>query len=722
MSGASSGRHDALRHRPSLRDWLGAGRRRGSSGALMVRIAREVLERRRSVQGALTEVRHPAVLDALGDEDFRRLDAVVVEHANREREFAIVLARLAHAAARAKGFDRQVVDAALRLDTLLPGDDPSREREKLLRDAYAIAQRDGYVRGGRIALARLGHRALDAGDTARARALLEQQLALGDDANDASAEVDSALVLGDLVLRDGDRAGAQALYRRAGRSAQRLDYHRGIAEGLVRQIELLPLNTDPGTLAALQRQAFDAAQRTVDLGLQSRIVLSLAETLNRTGKRDEAIDQLAHGLDIARRIGDLALEGRCLAAIAEAERARGHLPAAAEHEHALSDLEERLGNRAAAAEWAARLGATYLSLEQAADAADAFGRALPLAVAVGDVRLEQRALGGLGVAYSLLNRPVDALDHLMRALDLARRTGELGHEAQWLGSIGQALWRFDQPDDAARALGEAVAVARRVDDTELQASLLALLGQIHAARNNTSRARECYSRALELNRRLGQTGEQVHLLSALAGLAADTGQVGNAMALAEQALRLATDAGDHLAAVRLHLRLGRLAQRRHDATGALDHLDRALALAEELDHPALLGQALQHLATAQHAAADPAAADTYRRALELSQALDDTSGEALMRLNLGTLLGTNGRREEGLRHLHRAVVLGTDLGPSGANVVRRAEAAIAAIPADAAPAARRRDRDAPPWDRVVAGNDAHDDRDAFSHEATLPPE
>ena len=691
-----------------LRERL-AGRRRGGAGATLLHIAREVADRRRSVQGALNEVRHPDLLAALVEDEFGRLDAAVAEQAPVDREFATTLARLVHAAARAKGFDRAAVDAALRLDGLLPGDDPSRERDRLLRDAYTLAERAGYVAGGRLALSRLGHRALEAGEGERARQLLRQQLAIGDETSDTTAEIDSALTLGDLARRDGDRAEAQALFRRAGRAAQRLDHHRGIAEALIRQIDLMPDDTNVETLAALQRQAAEAARRTVDLGLQSRIVLGLAETLARGGRRDEALVQIAYGLSIARQIGDLALEGRCLAGLADGERARGGYQAATGHERSLVELEERLGNRAAAAGWAARLGASELALGRPAEAVEAYGRALSLAFAVGDLRLEQRALGGLGVAYSLLDRPADALDHLMRALDLARRTGDAAHEAQWLGSIGQALWRFEQPDDALRALGEGVTIARRLDDAELQASLLTLTGQIHAAQGRAPRARECYARALDLNRRLGQTAEQIHLLTAMAGLAAESGQVAAAMALCDQALRLASLANDRVAAVRLHVRLGRLAQRQHDPTMTLDHHRRAVALAEGADHPTLLSQAVQHLATAQHAAADPAAVETYHRAIALCREQGDVLGEALVRFNLGTLLATNGHRPDGIRLLREAARLATDLGPEGEGLARRAEAALAAVGADAADAVGRRfgiagvvgDIDV----RVVADND-----------------
>lgn len=703
-----------------LRERL-AGRRRGSAGGLLLQMAREVVERRRSLQGALNEVRRPEVLDTLTPADFQRLDVAIAEQAAIDREFAIVLARLAHAAARAKRWEREVVDAALRLDGLLPHDDPGRERDKLLRDAYANAQQIGYVAGGRVALSRIGHRALEAGETERARQTLREQLAIGDENDDTTAEVESALTLGDLARRDGDRAEAQLLYRRAGRSAQRLDHHRGIAEALIRQIDLMPPDTDVETLAALQRQASEEARRTVDLGLQSRIVLGLAETLARAGRRDEAITQIEYGLSIARQIGDLALEARCLATLADGERQRGGARVAADYERALVDLEERLGNRAAAAEWAIRQGTSELGLGQHSEAVETYSRAQTFAVQIGDVALEQRALGGLGVAYTMLNRPAEALDHLMRALDLARRSLDAAHEAQWLGSIGQALWRFNQPNDALNALDEGVAIARRLEDLELQASLLTLTGQIHAERGRAPRAREAYARALELNRRLGQTGEQVHLLTAMAGLAAETGQIGPAIALCEQALRIASMNGDRVAVARLHLRLGRLAQRQHDPTATLEHLRQAVALAESVDHPALLSQSLQYLATAQHASGDPAAGATYRRALALSQEHDDLAGEALVRLNLGILLASTGDRRAGDALLREAAGLATELGPAGHELARRATAALAQFGAPDISAEPDEWRGRRRREPVVADDNIPFDAPDLRREPTPPP-
>jgi tetratricopeptide (TPR) repeat protein len=697
------------------RDWIGLARR-DSAGDTILLIAREVTDRQKSVQGGLAEIREPRILDRLTADDFEGFAQVIDEQDVEDHEYAIVLARLVYATARAKGFDDAIVDAALQLDSLLPGDDPSRERDRLLRDAYAVAQRSGYVAGGRAALNRLGIRALEAGESERARQLLGQQLELGDEEDDMQAEVSAALALGDLLRREGDRRGAYALFRRAGRAAQRLDDHHGIAEALARQIELMPANTDLETLAAVQRQASDAARRTADLGLQSRIVLSLSETLQRNGKRDEAVAQLEHGLEIAREIGDLALAKKCLAALADAERDRGRLAAAAEHERSLVRLEERLGNRAAAGDWATRLGATLLTLERPAEAVEAYGRALELATAGKDAKLEQRALGGLGVSYAAAGRSNDALQHLMRALDLAKRAGDQRQEARWLASIGQTLWRFNHPEEAIRALHDAASLARRADDAELQANALAELGRIYASRKQTPRARESFSRALELNRRLGNTPEQIALLSSLATLAIDAGQIAGAMALCDQALQLATVSGDRASAARLHGRMGRIAARRGEHRQAVDHLRQSLGLARDAGDERLIAQALQHLATAQHAAGDPEAIATYRGAIEHCRGLGDRSCEALMAVNLGILLGEMGRRDDAVAALRHGAGLAARMGPQGRELAERAEAAI-----DAAREAEMAERITPAPTHDVARDNPDGGKDALFRETTLPP-
>jgi tetratricopeptide (TPR) repeat protein len=649
--------------------------RRGGNGVL-VQIAREVVGRRRSIQGAISEVRHPAVLDALSDDDFKILDELIDERVASDREFAQVLSRLTHAAAHAKGFERQTVDAALRLDALLPADDPANEREKLLRDAYKAAQRAGYVQGGRKAIARLGQYAAMTGDSERARVLLQQQVELGPEDHDSTDEIESATLLGDILHRDGDVDGALAMYRRAEISSDRINYPRGVAISLVRQLTLVPEGTSTESLAAVQAKALDASRRAGDKDLQSRIVVDLAQSLRSLNRLDDAADQLEDALELARDLGDQEMEHQVLTMLSETERDLGRLNEVADRERELLQAEERSGNTPAAAQDAVRYGSTLLSLGRVDQAKEAFERAIALASEAGDRALEQRAYGGLGVTYSQLNQPVDALNHLMQALELARADSDDAHEAQWLGSIGEALWRFEQPEDAIQAVQQAITAARRANDVDMQAGMISLLGRIFLANGQSVNARECYKRALELYQELKRPDEEISALSSLGAIAMDANETQNAIRLYQQALELAADHGQIAAAVRLYGRLARLAQRQGDDNAALEALAQAVDLAESIDQPALLSQALQHLAVAQDAMDDPATMSSYERALTLVRETGDEYGEAMMLVNVGARLVNKGQRRDGIAFLERAVSLTDELGVVGEQLGARAQSLL----------------------------------------------
>jgi len=644
--------------------------RRGGNGVL-VQIAREVVGRRRSIQGAISEVRHPAVLDALSDDDFRFLDEMIEERLASDREFAQVLSRLTHAAAHAKGFDRQTVDAALRLDTLLPAEDPAREREKLLRDAYKAAQRAGYVQGGRRALGRLGNRAASAGDTERARVLLQQQLDLGPEATDTEDEVDSAVLLGEFVLRDGNSQGAMELFERAGRSSERLGYTRGIADSLSHRLdtgrEFLTLENR----AVMEENALRAAIDLQDDTMLANLIGQHAHTLLELQRYEDAVAHLEDGLEVSRELGDLELENACLAMLSDVEQKIGRFDTAVERQRDLVQVEERLGNMPAAASDAIHYGSTLLTLGRLDDARDVFERAIGLAEDADDARLQQRAHGGLGVTLSGMNHPVEALNSLMRALDIARAQGDVAHEAQWLGSIGESLWKFDQREDAIQAIEQAIDAASRAEDVDLQAGMLSLLGQIHLAERNIQTSVEYYQDALDLYRQLGRRDEEVSVLSQLGTMAMDANQVRDAMELYGEALDVAARSGQRPAAVRLYGRLARLAQRQGDTNAALDALTQAVEIAETTDQPVLLNQALQHLAVAQDAADHPDALDTYEQALRLSREVGDEYGETLMLTNVGARLLAEGARRDAVEVLEHAVHMADGLGVVGEMLAER---------------------------------------------------
>lgn len=649
--------------------------RRGGSGVL-VQISREVVSRKRSINGAISEVRHPAVLDALSDDDFSDLGNIIEERIDSDREFAQVLARLAHAAAHAKSFDRQTVDAALRLDALLPTEDPAREREKLLRDAYKAAQRSGYVAGGRRALGRLGHREFSAGDTEKARALFRQQLDLGPASNDTRDEVESALQLGDITLRDGDAETALELFERAETSARRLKYQRGLADALVRRLDINSESIDLETRAGLEEELLRLSTDLRDDMVLTQLIGRHSHTLLALNRLEDAVAHLEDGLEVAREMQDLELENACLAMLSEVEQRIGRYDNAVDRQRDLINVEERLGNMPAAAADAVHYGSNLLTLGRLEDARDVFERAIDLARKANDRRVAQRAFGGLGVTLSAMNHPVDALNNLAQALEIARDTDDYAHEAQWLGSIGEALWKYDQRDEAMRSINQAIVAARKVDDVDLQAGMLSLLGQIHYADRNVRDAVGYYYEALDLYRELGRRDEEVNVLSQLGTMAMDAGQVNDAMALYSDALNIAAENGQRAAAVRLYGRLARLAQRQGDTNAALLALTQAVEIAEGIDQPLLLNQALQHLAIAQDSANVRGFMETYERALRLARSVGDGYGEAMLLTNVGGRLLSDGHRRDAVEVLEHAIHLADSQGMAGERIANRARSLV----------------------------------------------
>lgn len=657
----------------------GRGRHNGANA--IVHLAREVVGRRRTIQNATQEVRNAIILDSLADEDFRALDTTIAERTTSDREFAQTLARLTYAASRAKGFDRCVVDAALRLDSLVPTDDPAHERDRLLRDAYNSAQKASYIRGGRLALGRLGRRAVEAGDLERARVLLHQQLDLGPEKDDTAAEVDSSLVLGDILRREGDDDQAQMFYRRASEAAERLEYRQGVAEALVRQIDTTP-SANLETVAALQRQALDAAQRTGDKSLEARILVGLANTLIESERLEDATPYYQSALEIARETSDLALEARCVTALAQTHRKLGHNLDALESERAALAIEERLGNRQAAANWALSLGMSELRLQNAEAAVDAFDRARLLGSQIGDATIQQRAEGSLGIAHTLLGHGPETIDHLSRAIELARQAHDRVQEAQWVSSLGQAYWMFRQVDDAIRVTNDAISLADVAGNVALQAESFTLLGQIYASQRETIRARDCFTRALQLNRDLGQTADQVTTLSALGTLAADTGQFTQASQLFDQALGLALSTDDRTTATVLYGRMGTLAQKRGDLRTALGNYQRAVEMAQTIGDAKLLSRSLQHLATAQDVMGDLAAVTSYERAVTAADDAGDVRGGVTMRLNMGMLISRlpeQGAAEDAIGWLGDAANYALEAGPDYIDLRKQAEQQIQAL-------------------------------------------
>ena len=241
----------------------------------------------------------------------------------------------------------------------------------------------------------------------------------------------------------------------------------------------------------------------------------------------------------------------------------------------------------------------------------------------------------------------EALEHLRAALALGHPDAAELHTA-----IGDLQTLGGEYRAALASYETAASVAG--DDT--LAAIEHRLGQVHHRRGEWALAEAHLTAALE-----GETdgAARARVCADLALTVHDGGDPERAARLAHEARELAERAGDPRALGQAHNLLGVL------ATGgeALAHLERSLALAEEIGDHGARAAALNNLAHVQRTrGALDAALELTQAALELCVAQGDRHREAALRNNLADVLHDAGRPEEAMEQLKLAVAIFAEVG------------------------------------------------------------
>ena len=112
--------------------------------------------------------------------------------------------------------------------------------------------------------------------------------------------------------------------------------------------------------------------------------------------------------------------------------------------------------------------------------------------------------------------------------------------------------------------------------------------------------------------------------------------------------------------------LGVLASSERDLKGARTHLERSIALGEQLGVATVHAAALNNLSLALRAGGETEAAiDVAEQALELCARQGDRHREAALHNNLADLHHEIGRSEAAMAHLKEAVTIFADIGEEG---------------------------------------------------------
>lgn len=173
------------------------------------------------------------------------------------------------------------------------------------------------------------------------------------------------------------------------------------------------------------------------------------------------------------------------------------------------------------------------------------------------------------------------IDSHERALVLVRRLGESGLERFFLFRTGEAYQKAFEYERAASYYRQALALAQ--GDEAAEATILQLLGSLSFARERTDEARVFAEDALWKHVRqltVGGVGEVCALLSEIE---VEAGNLWEAKQYARQAIRFCARAGASLSEATALCVLGGILGRADQRDGAVEALERALAILLDMD-------------------------------------------------------------------------------------------------------------------------------------------
>jgi class 3 adenylate cyclase/tetratricopeptide (TPR) repeat protein len=250
-------------------------------------------------------------------------------------------------------------------------------------------------------------------------------------------------------------------------------------------------------------EARTVASELGDPALIARCDHSLAESVRRVGRYDEALDLLAQATEGFRSVGDDLGVAAALQIVGTVNAQRGDLETARSRYLESLEIRERLDDRPGLAALANNLGIVALHTGDVSGAREFGERALTLYEELGDQRRICQCHVNLALAFAAAGDLDAALEHSEAAVRLAREVGDRLNIALAQNNRGDALRDGGRLDAAGAAYADALVAYRELND---QWPMVALFGDIAT-----------------LAARRGQGGEAFTLVGAADALAADLG-------------------------------------------------------------------------------------------------------------------------------------------------------------------------------------------------------
>jgi CHAT domain-containing protein/Flp pilus assembly protein TadD len=334
------------------------------------------------------------------------------------------------------------------------------------------------------------------------------------------------------------------------------------------QIAQQPVNTEPDTIRAAAKTAFDEGMRLYRQGDKASL--------------QQAIVKLKEAVKLWQQVGDRRGEAGTLIGIGVVYRDLGDKQQALTYYNQALPLYSAVGDRGGEANTLNNIGVVYRDLGDKQQALTYYNQALPLKRAVGDRRGEAGTLNNIGLVYSDLGEQQQALTYYNQALPLKRAVGDRGGEANTLNNIGNVYSALGEQQQALTYYNQALPLRRAVGDRGGEADTLMDIGTVYSALGEQQQALTYYNQALPLYRAVGDRRGEATTLNNIGLVYSNLGEQQQALTYYNQALPLRRAVRDRGGEANTLGNIARVERQQGNLTAALTRIDEAIKIVEDL--------------------------------------------------------------------------------------------------------------------------------------------
>lgn len=370
----------------------------------------------------------------------------------------------------------------------------------------------------------------------------------------------------------------------------------------------------------------------------------------------ELVDWLLAALQAARSLANCQYEAVYLTLLGLAYTDLGSCEKALQCYRASYEVSGRLGNLSDQGVAMGYMALVYSLVSDYDSSMQHYNKALMLVRAAGDRSAEMRVLQNQAILYNLRGEKQKAIEICIRSLAAAKEAKDVCMQRIAAKNLADAYKDTGRLNDALSLYQETLQLDRAIGNVEAVNATLGSISDVYSIMGNQELARDCIAEELRTRQRAGDKRDSLGLLEALANILIREGAYADACDLLHKQLKEARKRCNVRSEGNALIGLGNA----YMGLGQAEHTIRHLANAAkvfvnlgdrqgELYAMAGLGQAHQRTG------AFDTARRCYERALFLSREMGNTLLEAGLLNDLGNLWRDEGKWQESLSFLLRAL-------------------------------------------------------------------